>query len=138
MLLLLRPRHSRIPSSIQVHSLEMDHGLGIITHAFRFSYLGFLDNGFDVYVLRTAFKQLRTFLETSPSLSGIVLGRAGNQVGITTDAEIDAYNAATVYVHLNYFALCLQWSHHRHHPASLSGTLRRRVQWARILVPQVL
>lgn len=41
--------------------------------------------------MRNALIQVRTFLETAPSLKGFILARYG-QTGITTNAEIDSFH----------------------------------------------
>lgn len=56
--------------------------------------LGFLNNGFDVYAMRQALIQARTFLETSPSLSTFITGRYG-QPG-NSNSDIDSFHQATV------------------------------------------
>lgn len=59
----------------------------------------FLNNNYDMYTLRYAFKQIRTFVESSPSLKSILLGQYGAQVGVSTDAQIDAFHRQNVYVY---------------------------------------
>lgn len=59
---------------------------------------GFLDNDFDMYTLRYTFKQTRAFVEGTSPLKDILIARAGPQVGVETDEEIDAFHRDNVYV----------------------------------------
>ena len=73
-----------------------DAWTGALTSTSR--VVGFLNNEFDMYTLRYAFKQVRSFVEGASPIKDIVLARVGAQVGVETDDEIDEFHRSTVYV----------------------------------------
>ena len=51
--------------------------------------------------MRYVFKKAREFIENAPAMNGFILGRYGDQIGVETDDEIDAFVRQTVYVSLH-------------------------------------
>jgi len=51
--------------------------------------------------MRYIFKRAREFIENAPALKEFILGRYGEQIGVETDDEIDAFMRKNVYVLLH-------------------------------------
>jgi hypothetical protein len=56
-----------------------------------FTSIEWLNHPWDVATLRYTFKAAREFVENAPALKGYVLSRYGDQVGVETDDQIDAF-----------------------------------------------
>jgi hypothetical protein len=91
------PRSTR-PSLTLVSRLPKQKYLRSETVADQPPTTGFLDNDFDMYALQYQFNLARQFVEQTTPLSNSIIERVGDQVGVETDADIDAFHRDTVYV----------------------------------------